>query len=256
MRAAAYRLAAFSAFVLSIVAQPAQAASFTCQEGVATPPLMTLAGAAARVARENALDILAIGSSSTEGVGATSREKSYPARLKALLARAWPQVKLDVVNAGIGGETAPETLARLKQALAQKRHDLVLWQVGTNDAVRGADIGAFRAMVKEGIESVRKAGSTLVILDQQFYPGIRDLSSYGRYVEAVAQMASEARVPVVSRFRQMRGWYEHDAGSFSGALASDGFHLSDAGYDCWARGVAAALEGMITPARPNIAFAF
>lgn len=256
MRAAALSLAALSALVLSIIAQPAEAAGFTCQDGAQAASVATLAAAAVRLTRDHALDILAIGSSSTQGVGATAPEKTYPARLKDLLSRAWPQVKLDIANAGIGGETAPQTLVRLKKALAEKRTDLVLWQVGTNDAVRGGDIAAFRAMVKEGIETVRASGAALVILDQQFFPTVKDLASYSRYVEAVAQIAADAKVPVISRFKQMRGWYERDAASFSGALASDGFHLSDAGYDCWARDMAKSLEAMVGTSRPVVAQSF
>lgn len=204
----------------------------------------TLPVSLARMTQDRALDILAIGSSSTQGAGASSRDKTYPARLRSLLARTWPQVDVEIVNAGIGGETAPETLLRLKKALAERRYDLVIWQVGTNDAVRGGDVGSFKAMVAEGIEAVRGSGTGLVILDQQFYPTIRHPQRYRSFVEAVAEVARARSVPVLSRFAAMSGWHARDPDGFRDTLAADGFHMSDAGYDCLARGIAASFAGM------------
>ena len=81
-------------------------------------------------------DILAIGSSSTEGVGASSPANSYPARLEAEL-ESETGVDFDVKNAGVGGELAAKTLERLRRALKSGWARLVIWQVGTNDALVG-----------------------------------------------------------------------------------------------------------------------
>ena len=72
------------------------------------------------------LDILAIGSSSTEGVGASSPANAYPARLKEELARE-SGIAADVKNAGVGGELAAKTLQRLKRALKVGWAELVIW---------------------------------------------------------------------------------------------------------------------------------
>ncbi|MDP3255745.1 GDSL-type esterase/lipase family protein, partial [Bosea sp. (in: a-proteobacteria)] len=109
-----------------------QAGSFTCRETPIVSPNQKLASLTPRIATGGKLEILAIGSSSTEGVGATTRDRSYPSRLQTLLSAAWPRVQVTIANAGIGGEIAPETLARLKKVLAERRYDLVIWQVGTN----------------------------------------------------------------------------------------------------------------------------
>ena len=42
--------------------------------------------------------------------------------------------------------------------LAERHYDLVIWQVGTNDAVKGGDLDAFKSMVNDGIALVRNAG--------------------------------------------------------------------------------------------------
>ena len=232
---------------------PAQAASFSCRETPIVRSNATLAPLSAKVAQGQPLAILAIGSSSTEGVGASAKDRTYPARLQALLAKAWPKSRIEIVNAGIGGETAPQTLARLKAALSARSYDLVIWQVGTNDAIRGGDLDAFRTMVSDGIAMVRGAGPALAIRDPQVVPSVRDPQRYDAYVEAVGDIARREAVPVFARYAAMREWHRSDAEAFKAALWSDGFHMSDAGYDCLARDMANAMVGMAAPTRPVVA---
>lgn len=251
MRFLAFALPAIAATVS--VGAPAQAASFSCRETPIVRSNAALAPLSVKVSQGQALTILAIGSSSTEGIGASTKDKTYPARLQALLGKAWPKSQVEIVNAGIGGETAPQTLARLKAALAARPYDLVIWQVGTNDAVKGGDLDAFKAMVGEGIALVREAGPALTILDPQYFPSVRDPQRYGQYVEAVGEVARREAVPVFGRYDAMREWHRSDAEAFKAALWTDGFHMSDAGYDCLARDMANAMVGMAAPSRPVVA---
>src|SRR5947208_5053698 len=64
----------------------------------------TLARTRVQLTRGQALTIVAIGSSSTEGAGASSDAASYPSRLEALLSARFPAIPIRVLNRGIGGE--------------------------------------------------------------------------------------------------------------------------------------------------------
>lgn len=252
---AAMRFLALPAVIAATlsVGTAAQAASFACRETPIVQTHAVLTPLVQKIAQGRPIAILAIGSSSTEGVGASAKEKTYPARLQTLLGKAWPKSKIEIVNAGIGGETAPQTLVRLGTALIERHFDLVIWQVGTNDAVKGGDLDSFRDMVGEGIRLVRKTKTPLAILDPQFFPSVRNPVNYERYVTAVAEVAQQENVPVFTRYETMRQWHASDADAFKAALWSDGFHMSDAGYDCLARDMANALVGMTTQARPVVA---
>lgn len=252
MRFFAVNLIVASAFATLQIGS-AEAASFECRETPMMQAAIPLPAVAAKISGEHKLDILAIGSSSTEGIGASSKDKSYPARLQKLLGQSWPNAAISVTNAGIGGETAPQTIARLKRALSERRYDLVIWQVGTNDAVQGGDLTAFEAMVSDGIAAVRQAGSGLVILDPQYFPTVKDPERYRRFVEAIADTARSRSIPVLSRYNTMLDWHRRDANAFAAVLASDGFHMSDTGYDCLARDMAASLLGMTLPGRSHTA---
>jgi lysophospholipase L1-like esterase len=198
---------------------------------------------------------LVIDSSSTVGLGATSASKIYVERLERDLESAIVGVNFTVVGRGISGEVAQGAADRMRREVEEVKPDLVIWQVGTNDAVKGGDIEAFRGMVREGIRLVKQANTPLAILDPQFFPTVRDSDNYKRFVAAVGDVARREAVPVFSRYETMREWHDSDAEAFKAALWSDGFHMSDAGYDCLARDMANALVGMTAPSRPVVASA-
>src|SRR3954447_17120670 len=91
--------------------------------------------------------IVALGSSSTEGVMASDSAHTYPAVLQAALNKALPAAHFAVINRGIGGQDAPEELARLDSDVIAVHPQLVIWQVGANGAMRHADPLEFHRMV-------------------------------------------------------------------------------------------------------------
>jgi len=190
-----------------------------------------------RAASSRPLRILAIGSSSTLGVGASAPGRAYPAQLAADLASRWG-VAAEVRNAGVSGELSAATLARLTGDLARDPPDLVLWQVGTNDAVAGVDVADFRANVEAGVAAARARRVPIILVDPQFYFGIQDLPRFERFVAVIGEVGAETRVPVFSRFALMKAWAAQSSAALAAALASDGFHMDDQGYACFARALA------------------
>jgi lysophospholipase L1-like esterase len=186
------------------------------------------------------LRILAIGSSSTLGVGASSPSAAYPAQLASDLASQW-KIDAAVVNAGVGGEMVEATRARLVAALTANPPDLVVWQVGTNDAVAGVAPDAFRANLTAGIAAAKARGVPIVLVDPQFYFGIKDLARYEQFAAIIAEVGAAEHTPVFSRFAMMRAWAAKSAATLSDALAPDGFHMGDEGYACFARALAGDL---------------
>ncbi|WP_414472319.1 SGNH/GDSL hydrolase family protein [Microvirga sp. M2] len=198
----------------------------------------------AKLARHEPIRILAIGSSSTEGIGATSPDRAYPAQLEDELSEDW-KGNVSVVNAGKGGETGVQTVERLEAALETQHFDLVIWQVGTNDAIKGVSEDDFRAILERGIAAVRTAGASLILLDQQYFPTIKDPSRYEQFVHVVSALGRERQIPVFSRYALMQDWNSQSAEELRSMLSSDGFHMSDKGYDCLADQVAEAIQTLV-----------
>src|SRR4051794_39618703 len=100
-------------------------AGTACPVDPAMDPLNLPHLRAALTARTEGL-IVALGSSSTQGVMASDIAHTYPAILQAALNAALPTAHVAVINRGIGGQDAPEELARLDVDVIAVRPQLVI----------------------------------------------------------------------------------------------------------------------------------
>ncbi len=194
-----------------------------------------------RLAEGKVVTVLAIGSSSTQGVGASSPDAAYPARLKAELTRRFGQSSFEVLNRGIGGEVAVQTADRLRSEVVDARPDIVIWQVGTNDALRDIEPEAFHVLLDRELEWLSERGVDVILMDPQYFPRIAEQDRYRRFVDDVANAATRGGVGVMRRFEAMRHWASAPAESRANMLAADDFHLNDQGYACVAEVLAEAI---------------
>lgn len=206
---------------------------------------------AGRLRAGGTLRVLALGSSTTAGVGASSLERAYPERLEAELAALVPGARVEVEASGVSGEKADGTLARLRREASGMRPDLVVWQVGTNDALTlGAGEADFRATLTEGVAAARSAGADILLLDQQFFPGIADRPRYERFVAIVKETGRASGVSVVHRYALMKAWSERSREELRALLWTDLFHMSDPGHACVARLIAEHVAAAAREAEP------
>lgn len=204
--------------------------------------------AAARLKDGDPFRILVVGSSSTAGVGATSPAKAYTQRLESELETRLGGVEVDVVARGIGGETSLGAEARMAREVAAAKPDLVIWQIGTNDIYRKVDMATFRHTAVEGLADIAAAGVDVALLDPQFVPQDEAISK--PYVEAIAQVAGAAGVPVARRFDAMRAVTRTGG---SAMISGDRLHMNDEGHACVAAFLAEALDRKLAPTPPAIA---
>lgn len=202
--------------------------------------LAPLLGVQAELDAGEPLTIVAFGSSSTEGAGASSPQANYPSRLEVLLRAELPGVELRVINAGRSGETTADMLARMEADVLTHDPDLVIWQAGGNEVLLGRDPTAFLALMRQGLRRLREAGIEVVLMDNQLSPRILNAPASGRFEAAMQALAREERVPLFARSRLMRGWEEAGLPP-PDVLAPDGLHQNDRGYECLAEALATAL---------------
>ncbi|MFG1393702.1 SGNH/GDSL hydrolase family protein [Xanthobacter agilis] len=226
------------------------ASALACPPEVRPNPALSLAPAAAeRVRSGAALRILAIGSSSTAGVGASRPEANYPSQLARRLVEALGEGRVEVTNAGVSGESAPATVKRLEAFLsAAEKPDLVLWQVGTNDVIFGGTPERLGALVGRGLDAA--AGVAAVVIDQQYFPLILDLGRYEQFVAAVGEAAAERQVPLLGRYAMMKQWAAEDPDGFRHLFSWDRFHMNDKGYACLAQELADAVVQAVGAVAP------
>jgi lysophospholipase L1-like esterase len=213
----------------------------------APPSLMVITPAeariAARVAQREPLTIVAVGSSSTEGVGASGPGSTYPSRLATELKDRFPAIDIRVINRGKGGEDVSEELARLDRDVIAEHPELVIWQVGTNAVLRRDDLAADRTLIERGVARIKESGSDVVLMDLQYAPRVLARPAYAQMEQLIATVAEHARVGLFHRFEIMRYWQTAQQADTPKMVGPDGLHMTDRSYGCLAVELAEALAG-------------
>ena len=185
--------------------------------------------------------IVAIGSSSTAGAGATSSAASYPSRLEVELRDRFPTAVIRVLNRGINGEEAGDMISRFDKAVFPERPDLVLWQVGTNSVLRDGSLEVAGSLLRQGLERLKASGADVVLIDPQFAPKVIVKSEAQAMVSLIGTAAKAMNVSVFHRFDVMRHWQLSEKIGFENFLSPDGLHMNDWSYGCLAKLLAGAI---------------
>ncbi|MDQ2083314.1 SGNH/GDSL hydrolase family protein [Xanthobacteraceae bacterium Astr-EGSB] len=200
---------------------------------------------AARMAAREPLTIVAIGSSSTAGAGASSPQNSYPSRLEAELEHLYPGRSITVLNRGVNGEEANDMLARFETSVMAEKPDLVLWQVGTNSVLRSSPLAEASILIREGVRRLKASGADVVLVDPQFAPKVIAKPEAEVMLGILASTAKETGVDLFRRFAAMRHWHKQEGIPFSVFITPDDLHMNDWGYACVARLMAGAISEAI-----------
>ena len=159
--------------------------------------------------------IVAMGSSSTAG---RADVVPYPHRLEMYLRvrygeEQFPNLKIDVLNRGKGGEEAIEELARFDADIFAEHPALVIWQVGTNAVFHNYDLGQVAAKIGEGLDRLRGKPIDVVLIDPQYVPAMLfdgRAEASERMVSLIAEAAKAAHVNLFRRWALMRHWHVHN----------------------------------------------
>lgn len=191
--------------------------------------------------------IVALGSSSTAGSGASSPAASYPAQLDDELERRFDGWDFKVMNLGVGGQLASDMLERMDKQVLPREPNLVLWQTGVNDAIRDIGVDSYRKTLKAGVDKLRAHGIDVVLIQMQFYPRSERVQGYTDYLQAMQEIAAREEIPIFRRFSIMKHFIK--SGQFTPAqlLSPDLFHMNDLSYGCLAVLMADAIEDQIAP---------
>ena len=150
-------------------------AAFVAVAG-SSPPA-TAADAAAAVAPGPLVLVLGDSLSAEYGL---ARGQGWVALLEQRLAQQ--KVAARIVNASISGDTTSGGRTRLPTLLARHRPQVVVIELGGNDALRGLPISSTEANLRAMAQAARAAGARVLIAGMQLPP------NYGRsYGDAFAQ---------------------------------------------------------------------
>ena len=188
---------------------------------------------AAQAVAGKQLSVLVVGAGSSALPGPDGEKKAYPARLQAALAEALPQVKIDITSDVQPRRTAEDMADALGPALAKARPQLVIWQTGTVDAMRGVDPDQFSQALEEGITSAKSSGADVILINAQYSPRTESMIALGTYSDLMRLVAAQQEVPLFDRFAVMKAWA--DAGIFDFYSATKKLDMAEHVHDCLGR---------------------
>ena len=156
-------------------------------------------GAAPKRDASKMITIVALGDSLTAGYG-LSRKQAYPALLGEKMRAAG--YEFEVVNAGSSGDTTAGGLRRLPAILrAHKNIDILIIELGINDAFRGVEIDQIRSNLQAIIDETRarQPGTSIIIAGMQL-PGQTSADYLSAFGQMFATLAEKNRATLIPYF--------------------------------------------------------
>jgi acyl-CoA thioesterase-1 len=183
--------------------------------------------------------VLFFGTSLTAGYG-LGPEKAYPALIgKTAEAEGLP---IDVVNAGLSGETSAGARRRIEWVLKQ-RVDVIVIETGANDGLRALRVDSTKANIQAVIDRARAAqpAAKVALVQMEALPNLgRSYTSAFR--KMYADLATGNRITLIPFL--LEGVAGHDTLNLA-----DGVHPNEAGAVIVARNVWRALRPIVQEVR-------
>jgi len=199
------------------------------------------------VATGGSIRIVALGSSSTEGVGSSDVAHAYPAQAARFLAAKLPRSRITVINKGASGEEARQMVDRLARDVLALLPDLVIWQVGTNSLIHAMDLESLVADIFEGVRRIQAAGVDVMLMGPQKSPRVdrsRDRVMLSMNLQVIAEAA---QIPLLARYEVMAGWIARRQMTMDEMIDPDGLHMTDLSYRCLGEAVARMIVNLTRP---------
>jgi acyl-CoA thioesterase-1 len=135
--------------------------------------------------------------------GPSVTERRHPHLAQALLQKL-PSVAFEIIDGWHGARIAEEDFDRLRGEVAEKQPDLILWQVGTPDALASSDPEEFGEVLTRAAQWAKDQGVDFVFIDPPYLPHVRHEPLYGKIVLAISTVSDLARINLFRRYAAMQ----------------------------------------------------
>ena len=221
------------------LASPPVPAPFSrdCQIGsTAIVEESTLPHVVAALQSRKQIKILAIGASP---VLTRRMYGSHGDAVSRLLKQAVKGLDVVMINRGVSGELSVQAAQRIKNEVALTEPDLVLWQVGTNDALAYVPLEEFEQTVMDTLTWLKEHKIDVVLVGLQYVDRMKVDDNYRAVRDALRKIAAKENVMIVRRYEAQQFMARAESGG--GGLVPDEFQRSEAGYVCLSQYMARAI---------------
>lgn len=183
--------------------------------------------------------LMILGDSLTAGYGLPA-EEAFPERLEAAL-NDGEGAAVQVINAGVSGDTTAGGLSRLDWALADNPTH-VLVELGANDGLRGLDPAMSERNLQQIIEKLQDAGVEVMLAGMYAPPNLG--REYGEAFNGIyPRLAAEYEVPLYRFFLE-------GVATIPELNQGDGIHPNARGVEVIVENIAPAVRAFIEGDEP------
>lgn len=177
--------------------------------------------------------IVFLGDSLSAGFG-LPESAAFPALVQEQLRQQGHAV--DVLNAGVSGDTTAGGLARLDWVLRSRPHVLVV-ELGGNDALRGQSLENTERNLREIVRRGRDAGADVLLLGMDV-PTNYGADYGGEFAALYQRIAKDEQVALLPGFMR-------EVGMNRRLMLPDGLHPTAEGHRLLADSLVQAIQGML-----------
>ncbi|MGC9319597.1 MAG: SGNH/GDSL hydrolase family protein [Armatimonadota bacterium] len=226
--------------LLLVVATAILAAPGAAEDGPAAAPTRT---AALLAAGDEPVRVVCFGDSITGAYYHTGSMRAYCDMLGFALRRLYPDAQLEMINAGISGNTTANGLARIERDVLSRHPHLVTVMFGIND-MNSSPAEAYRENLQELVDRCEAGGAEVLLCTPTFTTGLgsRPMSLQEAYAEAVSQVARASGCVVADCHHAFRRLHE-EAPETHELMMSDAVHPNMNGHKLIAEVIAEAISG-------------
>ena len=194
------------------------------------------------------IKILTIGSSASAGMDPAVG--GYQDLIEELLERTIPGLDVQIIDRGVSGELAHNAADRLKTEVALTEPDLVLWQVGSNDALAQIPADEFTQTVTDAIHWLKDHHVDVVLVGMHYVSNLRNDANYQAIRTTLARIADAEKILRISRYEAMEIMEQMRSAKPSEHFSA--FAMTEDDYSCVAEYVVRAITSAIFLKRPKI----
>jgi lysophospholipase L1-like esterase len=177
--------------------------------------------------------ILAIGNSTGR------RQGGFTRHIERILRQVVKGADVVVINRGVSGELAANAALRIRNEVAISSPDLVIWQVGTDDALAFVPLDEVRETVETTIRWLKEHKVDVVLAGLQYVDRVAQDDNYYRMREMLRDIAATEHVMIIRRYEAMQ--FIAATQNAGGGFGPDEFERTEAGYNCLAQYLASAI---------------
>lgn len=181
---------------------------------------------------QGALKIVAIGSSTIEGVGASSPQRNFVSGLTTALSAALPGSFVQVINAGVGGQNLPQMMARFQKDIYAVAPNLVILQTGMNDAIQNRDGAMYRIDLQRALNDLQQHNLKVALMSNQYAGQVGPTATpLTLEFDKINKSESTSRgIPIIDRFSLFKSLEDQGVNIATTYFVPDLLHANDEGY--------------------------